>query len=103
LRLYFLIGFRLAVVAAGSGDRSFLIAIAPETFLRKAPLTFTVSDSAWLWQMLIYLGANSSLSGHSIQRLVLADRSRRIYGVSRVAQTGGISIRQLRIGSNNRC
>jgi hypothetical protein len=31
------------------------MAIAPETFLRKAPLAITASGSAWWWRMLIYL------------------------------------------------
>ena len=40
-------GFVSVVVATGSCDRSFPSAIAPNTFLRKVPLTITVSSSAW--------------------------------------------------------
>ncbi len=62
----------MVVVATGSCDRSFHVAIAPNTFLREVPLTVSVSDSAWLWQTLIYLVRIPLCLGHSIQGLVLA-------------------------------
>jgi hypothetical protein len=64
--------FVSAVVAAGSCDRSFQCAIAPNTFLREVPLTVSVSSSARLWQTLIYLVRIPRRKGHSIQRVVLA-------------------------------
>lgn len=65
-------GFSL-VVAVGSCDRSFLIAIAPETFLREVPLTVSVSSSAWLWQTLIYLVQIPRRKATPIKERVLAD------------------------------
>ena len=93
----------------GGKLRSFFAsAIAPETFLRKVPLTFTVSDSAWSWQMLIYLVRIPRCKGHSIHRNVLAGRSRHIYGVSTSCpkQEGSRSARADRIeqpSPNRRC
>ncbi len=53
--------------------QSFLsCAIAPNTFLRKVLLTFSVSSSARLRQMLIYLVRIPHRKGRSIQRVVLA-------------------------------
>ena len=45
-------------------------AIAPESFLRKLPLTASVSSSAQSWQMQMYLSANSSRKGHSNHEFV---------------------------------
>jgi hypothetical protein len=46
LAAVFVSGFVSVVVAAGSCNRSFPDAIAPNTFLRKVPLTVIVSSSA---------------------------------------------------------
>jgi hypothetical protein len=68
------------------------IAIAPNTFLRESPLTFTVRGSAWLWQTRMYLVRIPRRQGHSIQRVVrpgerLCPR-RRIHGHIRVGPDG---------------
>jgi len=64
----------------GGKLRSFFSkAIAPKTFLRKAPLSFTVSGSAWWCEFLTVRGTPYNLN-------VPVGLSRRIYDVTRVAQ-----------------
>ena len=81
--------------------RSFLsIAIAPNTFLREVPLTVSVSSSAWLWQMLIYLVRIPRRKATPInatcwptETVVLAQSPHQRTHLE-LAHTGGISIRR---------
>ena len=83
--------------------RSFLSsAIAPNTFLRQAPLTVVVSSSAWWLQMRRYLVRIPRRRGHSNQSIVrFAAVGDRIHGGARVDLYGRDLNLPWQIGSNN--